>query len=880
MEEDYTAHSSGIGEDNRVEEGHCAVRNEDGRAYWGESARMAENTPTFEWSPAPREAGADTTRIVRNTGHTAAAANNGGMHAIFSVKALATSVLSVGAVATVTVAAIILSVVLNVVLLVATSTSLCFQLDINYSADDPPVAILTAEGYECSIPLDGDTCITFDNLTPDTQYTLRIVNSNGDIAFERNYRTLAEDPYHCEVWGEMERDALYVGVEFWDRLPEYYTVSVTDEGGKTLFSTDIVPHGEEFQSEPLYIEGIATDSPLFVVVRVGNRGVAATTIYPVSHDMVQLEDSYIAEDIIELRFWIEGALPAATMNGHPIELHDKGDGIYMLMAVNLTPDTSYTFQLTDDRGEPLWQGSYTTLATTANPVVTQTECAVDSTSLWVLYDIRPQGDYSATVDGQPYTLAVQDGGYVLRVEGLTPETTYAVQIVDSHNTVLFGTQYTTSPAPITLVVEEVEHSVDSNAIMVMLYINIEGTYYALLNENEEARFELSGPDDHDYYSLSVTDLEPETDYAVSVYDANDSMIYSAQYHTAASVDTVEVTVSNMELGVASLWLQLSFGVEDDYYATVGEQEYTLDGPDADGYYALLVNELSPATTYMVAIYSSAHVVVLSEAYTTLDEQNDTPEVSLVECTSDSMSISMLVSISVEGSYYAVLNDDNEYQLYGPDDHGYYQMEATDLAPATDYTIVLYDSNNTPIFETQYATGTMPQQEEVEVELVSTSIDSTSILLLLAINVEDSYHARLNDEYEYELSGPDGDGNYQLMATDLAPGVEYNIVIYNGESQEIYSIQCSTDHIEETPPFEVMSADVGENYITLVLVAAETGDYWAYVGEDECSIDLIGDMQYSVSVTDLEPNTTYTISITNGTETLFSENYTTQTYSGG
>ena len=873
--DNYTGQNTGIAEQNKVDEGQNVVRNADGRCYWGETSVTGENRAPFEMAPTPREAGADTTHRTVGAATPRVGVNN--THAIFSLKALATSVLSVGAVATVTVAAIMLSVVLNVVLLVATTTSLSFQLDINYSPDDALVAVLSAPDFERAIALDGDTCITFDNLQPDTLYTLRIINAEGDTVYEKTYTTLAEDVYHCSLWGEFEQDTLMLGVYFYDgETPDYYTVGITDKGGKTLFGADYTIDPQQPDSEPIFVEGLSVDGPVYVTVRVGNRGVAALTIYPQPHDIVQQLDVNVTQTDLVVRYYVEdNIVPIATINGAPVTLQSEGEGRYLLHAVDLQPSTEYTVLLTDGNNQEIWYAVYTTAALPLAKV-TQLDVEIGSTSLRVFYGIDMQGQYFAMVGQQQVWLESDGEDYLLMVEELQPDTDYSVTIFDQQNNPLFNAAYTTLESqaePFVLV----EQEIGENYIILQLKAPQQGVYHAFLDETE-CSFDLVDEEDT-IYVLSATDLSPAITYEISVVDENKDIVFHLHLATQAEA-AVTFQLQSQEVGETYIGLQLLADKQGDYHAFVNEEECAFGLIEEEGLlYGLSATDLSPATFYEVRILDQNDVEVYTNEFTTLSiQQQNQLEFQLVSQEITEFSILLQLQASDVGNFTAYVNDEEVALQQMDTGDNNYELYASDLQPATPYVVRILDQEN-EVYNAEFTTQpTTPTAGSFS--LLQQDIGDNYITLQLQADGEGSYYAYVGGNDADLISM--GDLVYQLSVADLEPDTTYTVLITDVQENELYSAEVTTlsAQVVQDGWFELLSQDIGETYINLQWQADSEGDYYAYINEDEVGLELMGDFIYMMSATDLQPATTYAVRVTDGETDVFVGDFVTKEDTSG
>ena len=247
---------------------------------------IADQTLTATSSTASAASGAaaaSTTATAAATGSaTAGAAAGAATAAAATVATGATAavgtIAATVATAVIVVAVFVSTLAINLSLLLAGMTSLVFRVEMTGAQDEdfetPIYATITDgdEYYDVQEVFRDTLLLTFEGLSPDTEYTVTVQNEEK-IFFEKTYVTAKEevDRGFLSAWNEGNEIFMIVeGVTLGDR--ERFTVSATDERGNVIFARDGV---EEFAEYSFKL-----DKPrnLYFTLLVGGKIAAATEI--------------------------------------------------------------------------------------------------------------------------------------------------------------------------------------------------------------------------------------------------------------------------------------------------------------------------------------------------------------------------------------------------------------------------------------------------------------------------------------------------------------------------------------------------------------------------------------------------------------------------
>ena len=243
---------------------------------------IADQTLTATSSTASAASGAAaasaSATAAATGGATAGAATAAAATAATGAAAAVGTIAATVATAVIVVAVFVSTLAINLSLLLAGMTSLVFRVEMTGAQDEdfetPIWAIITDgdEYYDTQEVYRDTLLLTFEGLTPDTEYTVTVRNEEK-VFFERTYVTATEevDRGFLSAWNEGNEIFIIVeGVRLDDR--ERFTVSATDERGNVIFARDGV---EEFAEYSFKL-----DKPrnLFFTLLVGGKMAAATEI--------------------------------------------------------------------------------------------------------------------------------------------------------------------------------------------------------------------------------------------------------------------------------------------------------------------------------------------------------------------------------------------------------------------------------------------------------------------------------------------------------------------------------------------------------------------------------------------------------------------------
>lgn len=343
---------------------------------------------------------------------------------------------------------------MNVILFAATATSLIFELDVRYEEGDVLTASLICEKdeFEANQPYYGEKYVTFENLTPDTEYTFRLIRGEDEILFSQKYKTAKPDStYNCSILTKYDENDLHIGVLFSSELPEFFTVTVTASGGQILLEKDAVPPSPEKDSVSethFIVRDYPFDQTCSVVVTAGTKGVAVKTLPAVS--AIELEKT-ISDVSLEIRLALRGGEEyRATIGDKDCTVSLMENNIYVVSASDLLSETTYPLSIYID-GKMIFRKDYTT-AKAESPAITATEVSsgISDTALSVVLSLSGGSAYSATIDNQGCSLEQTEDKFILFASGLTAETDYTITVYSGNDLVLQKV-YTTAHSPSFLV---------------------------------------------------------------------------------------------------------------------------------------------------------------------------------------------------------------------------------------------------------------------------------------------------------------------------------------------------------------------------------------------------------------------------------------------
>ena len=173
-----------------------------------------------------------------------------------SIGALAGTVAASVMTAVMVVAVFVSTLTINLTLVMASMTSLTFQVELSGAQEEdfanPIFAVLTGEGdfiSEQEIKRDS-LYLTFDDLEAGKEYLITVKNEEK-VFYKKSYFTATEEHEKGSVSASVKGDMVFISVGRVElSAGEYYTVSVKDENGNEVFVKDDVNSAEYSFEKP------------------------------------------------------------------------------------------------------------------------------------------------------------------------------------------------------------------------------------------------------------------------------------------------------------------------------------------------------------------------------------------------------------------------------------------------------------------------------------------------------------------------------------------------------------------------------------------------------------------------------------------------------
>ena len=750
---------------------------------------------------SPFETQADTTRLFDKSKKVQ---SSDGVKKIFSVKALAGSMLSVAGVAAVTVVAVLTSVILNVALFAATAFSLTFKLDINYQDDDPLVAVLSRDGFSDEIPLNGDEYVTFDGLTPDTEYLFSIVRANGEVLYSASYKTEKEGVgYDYSVWvsGAQGND-LVLGVLFEsEKLPDFYTITVTTKSGRKDFSADREPQRsigsdwEEEWSDQIYEENTYVfipdypfDETCIVTVTAGNKGVATLTVLSPGDYHFTEKDVFAESDVIKVTF--DTAKPDEYFYAIVGEEYVSGetiDGLVTFVAQDLTPSTSYEFVIYNGIANlPVFRKTYSTVAGPNTLLQLDEEFFEEYDdgfyASFILSDPNEEGFY-ATLNGESIEYDTYDNNVYYTQFGLTPFVDYTFIVYNQLSDEVVYTHSFSTRGPL---IEEVMFSYNENNISAEFTVTnpYDIQVYATLND---MTVEYDGGEAFMYDALT-----PATEYEFRICNATTSSVLYSKVFT-----TPGVLVEETYFDVTETELTAKYLIADPY--EVGVKVTLNDSPVMLNEDVLELNGLTPGTDYSLCFYrNDTNEIVYSTMFTTNGASATETD---IEYGFDHLTVTLAIHNPTEEELTFAF--EGETRSVSVDENGVVVWSETNLLAGTTYTFTVSTGSYT-VFEQTYLT-------DHTVSIVYNSDTSAYVVKpydsFLAYMTDNSYsyYYTVADEMGNEMMGEGSDGEFYDLVPYSDPFLRYD---------GTYTITVYGDHFEAETYQQVMETGLTRPTLTL------------------------------------------------------------------
>lgn len=770
----------------------------------------------------------------------------------------------------VVVSAVVTALVYNILLFAAGATFLTFELDLNYEKLTSPVAVLETEGTAYSLALDGEKYITFEGLSPDTEYHLSLINGDGEVFYEGNYKTASVSYTGAIRVVTFSENDLCLQAEVSGEKLSFYTLRVTDEKGAEIFVSDCALAGPVLFA----ISNYPFDRTCYATITISGKGVTSLSLPADLFEpaTVTVSSMSVNQSALFLSFTLSQTevSPFLTVNGEPTPLLYE-DGAYILNLSGLTPNTLYLVALTDAYGRTIFSREYRTEPLPAPATVTESDASLSYDALSVTLLSDKEGTFSLTVNGESKELsALSDSAYAITLTGLTPETDYAVKLTDEYGREVFTKTYRTDAAPAAvpdpIEVKEEDASASYDALSITLFASEDSELSLTVNgESEEP---IKGSEGR--YVIALTDLTPETAYVVRLTDEYEREVYMKTYYTTSApitepdMATVSEISSSISFDSISLLL-LSDLPEEDFSLTVNGEPMDFSSAEG-GKYAIELTDLAPQTLYTVTLTDEYDRTVFSKDYYTESASGDPlePEIPTItrgssSVTSDSISLSLESSVP-DAVLYLTVNGDNADFASVSD--GNYLIRLTDLDPDTSYLIELTDEYDRTVFSETYRTESASSQSAETIDLLTSSVnhDSAYVSFSMPENAAGTLTAYL-DNASCELT-PDSLGRscYALFK-NLEPDSFYELSVRDASGESVlYSAGITT--LEE-PDFVVICEDydIGQTTFSTFFVApdAENYDFFVFVNETMTTLSATAD-GYDVSAEDLDHETFYLLRI--------------------
>ncbi len=681
----------------------------------------------------------------------------------------------------VVVSAVVTALVYNILLFSAGATFLTFELDLNYEKLTSPVAVLETEGTAYSLALDGEKYITFEGLSPDTEYHLSLINGDGEVFYEGNYKTASASYTGAIRVVTFSADELCLKADVSGDKFSFYTLRVTDEKGAEIFVTDAAEAGPSLFT----ISNYPFDRTCYATITISGKGVASLSLPAAFFEpaTVTLSSLSVNQSALILSFTLsrEEESLSLTVNGEPTPLLYE-DGAYILNLSGLTPNTAYLVALTDAYGRTIFSREYRTEPLPAPATVTEKDASLSHNALSVTLLSDVQSTFSLTVNGESAELiARSDGSYVIALTGLSPETAYVVRLTDEYEREVYSKTYYTVAKPETeptmATVSEISSSISFDSISLLLQSDLPEAELYLTVNNEPMEFSSASGGK---YAIELTDLAPLTLYTVTLTDDEDRAVFSKDYYTESAPTTSDmatITEGSSSISSDSISLSLESSLPDAVlYLTVNGDNADFASV-SDGNYLIRLTDLDPDTSYRIELTDDYDRTVFSKEYTTESDATTTPEDSMSLSTSsvnhDSAFFSFSMPDNASGSITAYLNEEScvlTSDSLGRSCYAFFEG----LEPGNLYELSVRDASGKTLFDTVSIT-TLEEPDFIvsceDYDIGQTSF-STSFTAPGAENYE--FFVFLNDTLTTLAAASDG---YAVSATDLDPDTIYLLRIF-------------------------------------------------------------------------------------------------------
>ena len=509
----------------------------------------------------------------------------------------------------------------------------------------------------------------------------------------------------------------------------------------------------------------------------------------------------------------------------------------------LTPETEYRVTIRDDAGDTVFDKTFTTLPYPTT--VSEISSEISMTRIRVELNVEnAKVPLTASFGGQSKTL--ENGITVFELTELTPDTDYVLEISDGE-TIYFTNTYRTRAYEQKLFPSE---SVLSESIELQFTADelTAAGYSVQLNGEEFTTFDASQPD------LLLDGLIPETEYRVTIRDDAGDTVFDKTFTTLP----YPTTVSEISSEISMTRIRVELNVENakvPLTASFGGQSKTLE----NGVTVLELTNLHPSTTYAVNV-SDGETNYFFQTYGTLPyEQTLFPVEQYVGI--DSILLQFNSEDLNEEGYEVYF----ENELSGRLSINEPNLSFRNLIPNTSYHLKIMDSKGNLLLDESYAIPYLIAQ------VSSIYCTPTSISLTVFIESQGQATVLLTDagiEVGRKVLSSEDVGD--ILFDGLTPMTDYTLTIMDDRG---------TVHYEE-----ILRTELDPELISISGTALSLDfPQWQFEGvEGTAELFLNGSAtgillpseETLVTLNDLTPQTTYTMSAVANNVTWWQDSFTT------
>lgn len=435
--------------------------------------------------------------------------------------------------------------------------------------------------------------------------------------------------------------------------------------------------------------------------------------------------------------------------------------------------------------------------------------------------------------------------YALFFDSLTPDTDYHLKITEGSTVHLSGNYRT---AAIQLITPTTESVLSDCISLAFDGSTLKGSYRVYLDDEEITTFDASLP------SLSLDGLTPETEYHVTIRDDAGDTVFDKTFTTLP----YPTTVSEISSEISMTRIRVELNVENakvPLTASFGGQSKTLE----NGVTVLELTNLHPSTTYAVNV-SDGETNYFFQTYRTLPyEQTLFPVEQYVGI--DSILLQFNSEDLNEEGYEVYF----ENELSGRLSINEPILSFRNLIPNTSYHLKIMDSKGNLLLDESYAIPYLIAQ------VSSIYCTPTSISLTVFIESQGQATVLLTDagiEVGRKVLSSEDVGD--ILFDGLTPMTDYTLTIMDDRG---------TVHYEETLRTELDPELISISGTALSLDFPQ----WQFEGvEGTAELFLNGSAtgillpseETLVTLNDLTPQTTYTVSAVANNVTWWQDSFTT------